>query len=213
MQLDTAHPSVQTLRSLSPSHFVAGGSFASWLPHPAELSMQDRSIAVATARETATAKCLASLIQQANLPTSVKIPRRETGDRSWPDGFVGSLTNKGTVVLAAMASKSKSCALGIDLELVEDADFSLVKARIAPEGLPQGVESSLGVTIALSAKEAVFKAQFPSTQQRIGYGDIRLRWKRAGEERLEACAELSCFEGLVVRCSLKLPWIVCVASC
>ena len=94
----------------------------------------------------------------------------------WPNGFVGSLTHKGTAVLGALAAKSVLRALGIDIEFIDSSKLGSIEKNIAWEGLPPGTDQSQGVLLALSAKEAVFKAQYPLTGKLLSFSDVALEW-------------------------------------
>lgn len=186
LDLDASHATVHALKSLVPGLVVAGGSFSTWLPHPQTLPPASRMGTFNSARSAAELLCLKYLFQRAGLKEDVGASTGEGGDRKWPSGFVGSITHKGAVVLAVIAKSSTIEMIGIDLERTEDADLRPVSAIVAPEGLPGGIDSDLGLLYAFSAKEAVFKAQYPLCQRRLGFDDVALVWEASDKRGFKA---------------------------
>jgi 4'-phosphopantetheinyl transferase EntD len=212
MQLDSAHATVIALRELiTPAH-VAGGSFGAWLPPPGGLSSTERERAFQTAQQQAVQQCISALLRAAGLQADTKIATEPTGERNWPAKFVGSLTHKGAVVLGAMAKRSKYVAIGIDLERIADHQaLPLDQHSIAPEGIPVGPDPRAGTLISFSAKEAVFKAQFPGSRRRLDFSDVVVAWEPAKDFHFSAVAAISGGQNLEVRSRMVFPWIVCVA--
>lgn len=208
--LDTSHESVRALELLLPEAIVAGGSFAGWLPHPKTVQASEREEMVVSARGAAVAQCIRGLLRRSGVDEHTGVSICDGGDRKWPPGFVGSLTHKGTVVLGAIAPTSALRMLGVDLERTDRDDLTDIEPSIAAEGLAPGFEPRLGRLLSFSAKEAVFKAQFPATRRRLGFRDVELLWERCATASVRAvvrCPE----EGLVVRASLAGRWIVSAA--
>ncbi len=208
--LDASHQSVRALELLLPEAIVAGGSFAGWLPHPKTVHASERKEMMASARGAAVAQCIRGLLRRIGVDEDTSVRTGDGGDRTWPAGFVGSLTHKGTVVLGVIAPISALRMLGIDLERTDRDDLTAIEASIAAEGLAPGLEPRLARLLSFSAKEAVFKAQFPATRRRLGFRDAELIWERCETERFRPAVRCP-VEGLVVRATLVGRWIVSVA--
>jgi 4'-phosphopantetheinyl transferase EntD len=188
---------------------VAGGSFNTWLPHPSTLEPEVRPRLLEEARTTATTLCIREVLRVAGLP-DCEVPDHDPGGiRRWPRGYVGSLSHKGTVVLVALASTASTKALGLDLELFESQDHRSLNNLLPRADNPPNMEANHGVVIQFSAKEAVFKAQFPLTRRNLGFSDVELQWSNSSELTAEVQCGLA-FR-LQVRCLLAGPWILSVA--
>lgn len=209
MNLDDTHQTVQVLRSLLPSCWVAGGSFAGSLPHPADIAPDERRPRFETMRRQAVGLAVEHLLVCAGFPCHTSIGHLPSGARNWPMGYVGSLTDKGTVVLAAMASEENTASLGIDLEHTETGSVMEIAQNIAPEGLPVGVPERLGALLSFSAKEAVFKAL---SQARLGFEDVKLTWNAVTHGNLSAVAVVSGGLTFNVQCAVLDKWLVSVAT-
>ncbi|MEM7320340.1 MAG: 4'-phosphopantetheinyl transferase superfamily protein, partial [Pseudomonadota bacterium] len=82
----------------------------------------------------------------------------------WPPGMVGSITHCPTAVLAAVGWEGEVQMLGLDLEQDEDLDAELWPAVLTNQETDWVREQPDGARWAkriFSAKEAVYKAQFP----------------------------------------------------
>src|ERR1044071_334288 len=211
IELDTSHVALATLRDLLPEATLAGGSFSSLLPPPRMLSSDDRRTEYERVRELAIETCLARAASDAGL-SGITIRRGDDGARQWPRGFVGSLSDKGTVVATALAPISILRALGIDLELIDNSASQLDAALIGADS-PRGFAPAVQTLLTFSAKEAVFKAQFPLTGAKLQYLDIELDWSGQSSPHLEAIARSPRFpEPLIVRSATSRRWIVAIAA-
>jgi len=113
-------------------------------------------------------------------------------------------------VLGSIVSTQKIQMLGIDLEYSNARErISLMSKMVAPEGVPLGINRRLGTLFAFSAKEAVYKAQFPHRRRSMGYSDVVLHWRRANEWDAEATVDS--IVGLEVKVISVCNWIVAVA--
>lgn len=91
----------------------------------------------------------------------------------WPEGWLGSISHAGEGAWAAVARRASCAALGIDMEcLVDDQTIPEIQRQIAtPNELE--VLSSLprpqALTLLFSAKEALYKALYPSMRQVLDF--------------------------------------------
>jgi 4'-phosphopantetheinyl transferase EntD len=207
MRLDSSHATVHALQRLVPETIAAGGSFADWLPDPSALAPAARVSAIASAQDAAAEECIRCLLRRAGFSENFQVQRGIDGDRDWPTGFVGSLTHKGTVVLGVIADRSLVDRVGVDLERLDRSDLLPIKHLIAPEGLPPGTDAQFGTLLAFSAKEAVFKAQYPTSRERLDFSDVRLAWAECERQRFRAVVDCP-VPGLGVRAVLVGKWLV-----
>ena len=98
---------------------------------------------------------------------NAEVPAARTRAPIWPKGFIGSITHDNGLAVAAVALQSNVDFVGIDL----------AEATPFPENLRDAVlrsddEAALGgleARAVFSAKEALFKALFPSVEQFVGF--------------------------------------------
>src|SRR5260370_19788603 len=182
-----------------------GGSFARWLPHPRTLPASARAATVSSAQDSAVEQCIRSLLRRAGLPESIGVSSGSDGERKWPTGVVGSLTHKGTVVLGVISRTTSIEMAGVDLERMDGSDLGAIEHLVAWEGLPRGIKSELGMLLVFSAKEAVFKAQYPCSRHRLDFSDVRLVWAEPQGDYFTA--DVHCpTPGLTVRCLRAPDW-------
>lgn len=208
--LDRTHIAVQTLEGLLPEAIVAGGSFGLGLRHPVEIPQNERQLVFDEARTRAVDDCIRELCDRAGIPDSTQVGKGSGGERLWPNGFVGSLTHKGTVVLGAVAAQSVLRALGVDIEFIDSSELGSIEKNVAWEGLPPGTDQSPGVLLALSAKEAVFKAQYPLTGKLLSFSDIALEWTSHSAGAFSATVDWG-GTSFQVRCVATKVWVVSTA--
>lgn len=209
--LDHAHTVVETLEGLLPEAVIAGGSFGLDLRHPIQVPRNERQAVFQEAQTRAINDCVRELCNRAGLPESTQVGKGSGGERLWPTGFVGSLTHKGTVVLGALAAKSVLCALGIDIEFIDSTELGSIEKNVAWEGIPPGTGQSQGVLLALSAKEAVFKAQYPLTRKLLSYSDVTLKWTSHSAGAFSATVDCGGTINFQVRCATTNLWVVSTA--
>ncbi|NRD71984.1 4'-phosphopantetheinyl transferase superfamily protein [Shewanella sp. VB17] len=86
----------------------------------------------------------------------------------WPIGFIGSITHSRNIAMAAVARVDEYQYVGLDVEDMMSAELALsISASIIQDKEfdllhNSGLDFSLGLTIAFSMKEALFKALYPS---------------------------------------------------
>ena len=197
-------PLVDELRRLAPEVSVSGGSFAHRLPNPATVSPVDRAGILERAKQEAIGRCLTALLASAGLP-AIEPRRLASGARDWPAGYSGSVSHKGTTVVAALVPASQARSLGIDIETRDGAEeLSTVKGLSAVDELPPNWTSA-GPVILFSVKEAAFKALHPVINRRLGFEDITVSWTDIqSSRRLLGTAHCGC-ASLDIRCSTVVP--------
>lgn len=200
------------MRDLLPEALVTGGSFASLLPPARTLSADARRAEHEQMRAFAVEQCLVDIVTAAGLPAGTVIQHVAESGRRWPRDFVGSVTDKGTVVAAAMASRSVLLALGIDIEREERRRLQLDAVLVGTGDGPPGFDEPLATLVTFSVKEAVFKAQFAETRTQLRYTQIEIDWTASRAAALAGTARCAGYDHLLhVRCSASPPWVVAVA--
>lgn len=100
----------------------------------------------------------------------------------WPKGIVGAISHAAGVASVALAPVSVCRGIGVDTEIVvgpEEAtevselivapeEFSMLAQRLGCHG------PSFAVTLALSAKESVFKCLYPQTRRTFEFRDLSI---------------------------------------
>jgi 4'-phosphopantetheinyl transferase EntD len=100
----------------------------------------------------------------------------------WPAGFCGSITHarcaRGSLCAAAVAPRARFRSLGLDVEC--DARLAPpVAGRVLTESewrqlAGRGLDPGDLAVVVFSAKEAVYKAQFPLTRRFLDFPDVRV---------------------------------------
>lgn len=112
-------------------------------------------------------------LQSIGLP-KVAIPKGTDRAPVFPTGLAGSITHNRTAALAVVAPQTRFRTLGVDIEPEAPLKKELLKAICTPqdramlEALAEDERLLLARQL-FSAKEAVFKAQFPITRQVFGF--------------------------------------------
>lgn len=99
-------------------------------------------------------------------------------DPVWPVGVVGSIAHTGDRAVALVAESTHSDGIGIDIEVARDATdlFEHVAQpdeRVWIERLPQR-ERGRALVALFSAKEAIFKALFPTVGRLFDFDAVSL---------------------------------------
>ena len=192
-----------------PEAGVAGGSLAHWLPHPATVTPSERAGLLETARREATRSCLTDLLVRLGL-RAIEPARLASGAREWPKGYTGSVSHKGTTVVAAITSIDRAPSIGIDVERL-DADGAPAIPGLSAAEQPWSVSDAAGRTIVFSVKEAAYKALHPIFRHRLDFADVAVSWLRHDSSYSRGFAR-ACGITLDVRCSIAVPsWIVSAA--
>lgn len=211
MHLDRSHPAIAALHRLAAGLPADGGSFGRWLPDPRRLSSAERMEAIRTARGVAIDLCMRNLTQAVIGVPSLIAVRKPDGQRLWPKGCAGSLSHKGTVVIAVLVKESTVKSVGVDLEILSPQMQAPPARLVASEGLPGPGPDWVGRTVAFSAKEAVFKAAYPLDSSPLRFEDIALSWRFSSQNLFHALATCRGDRLFTVRCELTDRWLVSTA--
>ena len=209
LDVETA-PVVEELQRLAPEVNVVGGSFKHWLRTPKNVPSAQRFDVLERARRKATRTCLTTLLESAGL-CPIEPAHLSSGARDWPSGYTGSVSHKGTKVVAALTPIGHMRSIGIDIETLDGGrELSETKGLIASEELPPDLGAA-GSVILFSVKEAVFKALNPVLGIRFGYEDVQTSWTQVSPQGLRGVAHFQRI-AVDVRCSTVLPsWVGSVA--
>ena len=97
----------------------------------------------------------------------------------WPAGVVGSISHTTDYCLAVVAGTRVAAAIGVDVEVVGDVGEHLW-ARICTPREREWLEAldaarrPRAATLVFSAKEAVYKCQYPLTREWLGFHDLEI---------------------------------------
>ena len=201
---------VDELKHMVPELRIAGGSFVHWLPaDPRDVPPFDRQLVWLATQRDATGKCLTDLVASVGL-AAIEPPRLASGARKWPAGYTGSVSHKGTTVVAAIASTGRMTSIGLDVEQRDAKGVPEIHGLSAAE-LPWAVSGADGRAILFSIKEAAYKALHPILRRPLDFSDIAVSWLQPDAGRSYGVAR-ACGVTLDVRCSIVVPsWIVSAA--
>lgn len=102
----------------------------------------------------------------------------------WPDGLVGSISHSHGLCVVAVSPRGALSGLGVDVEEADGVRPELWRRVMRPEeerwlrGQPDERQLRLAAVF-FSAKESVYKAQFPLTRARLGFHDVGLELEPA----------------------------------
>ena len=144
--------------------------------------------AAQTRIEQFTAGRFCSRIALGRLGVAATTPILRGEDRApiWPPGFIGSISHTDTWCAAAVARTEDVRALGIDLESSTPLKEALLKRVCTPterDWLHQLPEPGVTGKILFSAKEAVYKCQYPLSNQFLGFHAVEVE---LGEDSFRA---------------------------
>jgi 4'-phosphopantetheinyl transferase EntD len=128
-------------------------------------------------REFAAGRLCARLALHSFGITDVAIPVAPDRQPIWPAGWVGSISHTSGLCLAVVADQARISAIGVDCEVVGH-----VKPDIWPTICTAADTEWLGslppphrepaVALLFSAKEAVYKCQYPLTREWMDFHDL-----------------------------------------
>jgi len=108
---------------------------------------------------------------------------------------VGSITHTDALCVVALARNERYLGLGIDVEPDLPLEASIVSHVCRPEE-PLLIEDLRGLDAArvarliFSAKEAVYKCQFPLTRRFIDFQEVNVRFRANAEFSVEVLADV-----------------------
>lgn len=102
------------------------------------------------------------------------LPRTSNGPPEWPSGVVGSLSHDDTIAVAAVARAETYEGIGIDVEPAAPLPADLVELVATPLERRRYTASVLESRVLFAAKEAIYKAQFPSERVFLDFQDIEV---------------------------------------
>jgi enterobactin synthetase component D len=110
-----------------------------------------------------------------HLPVAIRPDRSP----AWPDGLVGSISHTDGLAFAGVAEARYCRSLGLDLEWEMGAEVAIQVAPLVLDDAewrlrPSQLSNTAFATLAFSAKEALYKAIYPITNQTMDFHDARL---------------------------------------
>lgn len=199
----------EELQRLAPELRVKGGSFTHWLPVPREVPRSEREGTLVAAQRKATTKCLTDLLASVGLH-AVEPASLPSGARNWPEGYTGSISRRGTRVVAAIAPSERTTSIGIDIERLDSKGLPMLDGLEASEQ-PFAVSDKDSQVILFSTKEAVYKAAYPILEYPLDFTDVALSWSSTDTKCGSGVARVFGVT-LLVRCSIAIPsWVVSAA--
>ena len=87
----------------------------------------------------------------------------------WPKGFTGSITHTDDMCLAIVGRTAQVRSIGINLDRDSPLPADVIREVALSSELPAGGDLALAARRLFSAKEALFKAQYPMTGAFIGF--------------------------------------------
>jgi 4'-phosphopantetheinyl transferase EntD len=111
----------------------------------------------------------------------------------WPKGIIGSISHSGDFALSVVTRDSKITGIGIDIERSNESfDLKIAKRICTPQEISMLDENPSDKPSRLlkifAAKEAFYKAVYPTIKTFLGFRDVELRWN----------SDFSTFEGIIV---------------
>ena len=103
---------------------------------------------------------------------------------SWPDAIVGSIAHSHSLAVALVGFKQDFCGVGIDI-LPKRAVSHKVRERILLEEELKFVlrgRDNDWQTMYFCAKESIYKASNPETDEFLGFKDVCVRFNQSGTE-------------------------------
>jgi 4'-phosphopantetheinyl transferase EntD len=210
MQFDD-HRTKNILANHLPKAEIAGGSFVRYLPDIEQYSGQKHRKIYHQTKEKAVSATMQKLLNSVCTPSKTPLERGKGGYRIWPEGYTGSLTHKGAIVLGSIAKNNQIPSLGIDIEFNPDEVKNLEHTAGRKEH-PPSCNKGRGVLAASSVKEAVFKAFYPIHEQMLDFGEITLQWNSQEEPYFLGVAECRGSIQINIQCSFHQKWVVSTAQ-
>lgn len=137
--------------------------------------------------EFATARQLARALLRELARPAVEILNGEDRAPSWPEGVAGSITHCDTRVLVAMTERARG-TVGVDIEHRQGLARELWKTVFSKSEVARldahFDDASRGrmALVLFSAKEALYKAQYPITRKFMGFHELEVELVPDGGE-------------------------------
>lgn len=106
------------------------------------------------------------------------VPVDEHRAPAWPDGIVGSISHSGDNAAAVVAYRSECQGLGVDLEINESLEESLIQMVCRPNEiarLNRADDKLIQAKIIFSAKECVYKCIWPTLLHFVEFQEIEIQ--------------------------------------
>lgn len=106
---------------------------------------------------------------------AIAVPHGADRAPVWPPGVAGTITHSATACLAAVSRSARG--LGLDLEPDAPLDPALWDTVLLPAEaafVAEGPDAGRNAMLVFSAKEAVYKAQYPLTRLLFGFDRLAL---------------------------------------
>jgi 4'-phosphopantetheinyl transferase EntD len=142
---------------------------------PEEAALVARAVARRRRDFAAGRACARAALSALGRPAAA-IGARPERDPIWPEGVVGSITHTDGWVAAAVAPAAAFAGLGLDAEAGTPLDEALIRLVCRP-GEPSDPIAAKAV---FCAKEAVYKAVFPSTRTFLEFHDVEVAFEGDG---------------------------------
>jgi 4'-phosphopantetheinyl transferase EntD len=206
-----SHPTKSALEQIVPEVWVAGGTYGRGQLGNDLNSDSHGNGDMDELHDEAKQIAFEELLEYVDSDIGSPVNHGSKRGRDWPEGYVGSVTDKRSVILAAMAKESDIESLGIDLELNEKEGDALDYIVGRDEELPPSIPEKLALLAAFSTKEAVFKAYYQLEESVIDFGDITLEWKDDDSTTNFGFATCPHKRGFSIRCLDVNEWVVAAA--
>ncbi len=135
---------------------------------------------------TAGRVCSRIALGRLGVAATTPIPRGEDRAPIWPAGFIGSISHTDSWCAAAVARSESVRSIGIDLESsapLKEALWRRVCTASERDWLHELSAPGLTGKIVFSAKEAVYKCQYPISGQFLGFHAVEVE---LGEDSFRA---------------------------
>lgn len=107
------------------------------------------------------------------LASAVPILSDDRGAPILPDGWVGSVSHKGTFAAALVAPAGRG-HVGVDLELAAPPRLDIAPRILTPRELAALPDRGRAVTLRFAIKEAIYKAVAPYVRRYVGFTEVEL---------------------------------------
>jgi 4'-phosphopantetheinyl transferase EntD len=144
---------------------------------PGEAALVARAVERRRRDFTAGRACAREALRALGFPAAALGAHPER-DPTWPAGAVGSITHTDGWVAAVAAPADAFAGLGLDAESADGLDDDVIRLVCRP-GEPRDPVAAKAV---FCAKEAVYKAVFPSTRRFLEFHDVEVRFEAGAAE-------------------------------